>query len=640
MLSKQSTAQGLFLLLMVISFPAHSSDSDDDGIDDSQDNCPSTSNADQIDADRDGLGNACDADDDGDGVVDTIDLYPLDGRYSADANNNGFPDKWESLYEYTGNPEGDVDADGFDWREEYEYQTSPVIADTDLDTIPDGLEIGLGDSPTSPKYSVEVGDSHACAIDDDGVKCWGGNNFGQLNVPFLNDPRQVGAGIYHSCALDSNGVTCWGANYSGQLNVPPLTNPTELAVGADANCAIDDTGIVCWGSNGDNKTEAPTLSNPRDLKAGRWQFCAIDDSGLNCWGFNGNNESDIPKGIFPESYDTGRYSTCAVVDRSLQCWGLLSYFDRARNFPNIEIKDIAVTSLQEEGLCVLSEDGVTHCKDIEGRYNRYLGDGIAAIDSYEDHFCHLDQERVTCWFPNDLSNRSLSANFLFAFDPDGDGVSRLYGDEMPFDPNELNDSDGDGIGDNSDSDRDGDGVDNDDDLYPDDPNEAFDTDGDGVGDNADAFPEDPNETEDTDHDGIGDNSDNCVDLSNPDQTDTDNDSFGNACDSDDDNDGLEDVYDAFPLDPSEQIDQDNDGTGDNADAFPLDPSEQTDTDGDGVGNNSDEDDDNDGYTDEEETEFGTDPLNPRSSPTSSEEEYVSGMPVWLRYIAIDWIPQT
>mgnify|MGYP005725337043 FL=1 len=39
---------------------------------------------------------------------------------------------------------------------------------------------------------------------------------------------------------------------------------------------------------------------------------------------------------------------------------------------------------------------------------------------------------------------------------------------------------------------------------------------------------------------------------------------------DSDNDGLDDVLDAFPEDPSETMDSDNDGVGDNSDAYPQD----------------------------------------------------------------------
>ena len=45
---------------------------------------------------------------------------------------------------------------------------------------------------------------------------------------------------------------------------------------------------------------------------------------------------------------------------------------------------------------------------------------------------------------------------------------------------------------------------------------------------------------DIDDDGIGDNSDNCMLIANNDQTNTDGDSEGNECDFDDDNDGFSD----------------------------------------------------------------------------------------------------
>ena len=98
------------------------------------------------------------------------------------------------------------------------------------------------------------------------------------------------------------------------------------------------------------------------------------------------------------------------------------------------------------------------------------------------------------------------------------------------------------------------------------------SDGDGVGDNADVFPTDATEVTDSDGDGVGDNKD------------------------------------AFPNDSSETLDSDGDTVGDNADPFPLDASESVDTDDDGIGNNTDLDDDDDGFTDEEELADGTNPL--------------------------------
>ncbi len=49
-------------------------DADRDGVLDDVDNCPSDSNADQLDTDGDGAGNVCDGDDDGDEVSDTTEV--------------------------------------------------------------------------------------------------------------------------------------------------------------------------------------------------------------------------------------------------------------------------------------------------------------------------------------------------------------------------------------------------------------------------------------------------------------------------------------------------------------------------------------------------------------------------------------
>ena len=69
---------------------------------------------------------------------------------------------------------------------------------------------------------------------------------------------------------------------------------------------------------------------------------------------------------------------------------------------------------------------------------------------------------------------------------------------------------------------------------------------------------------------------------------------------DTDGDGIPDEDDAFPMDPLEWKDSDKDSRGDNSDAFPNDPDEWEDNDGDGTGNNADNDDDNDGVVDVED----------------------------------------
>ena len=74
------------------------------------------------------------------------------------------------------------------------------------------------------------------------------------------------------------------------------------------------------------------------------------------------------------------------------------------------------------------------------------------------------------------------------------------------------------------------------------PIAVIDSDEDGTIDEEDAFPNDPNE-----------------------DTDTDGDDVGNNADADDDNDSYLDINDEFPLDASEWLDTDGDDIGNNAD---------------------------------------------------------------------------
>ena len=92
-----------------------------------------------------------------------------------------------------------------------------------------------------------------------------------------------------------------------------------------------------------------------------------------------------------------------------------------------------------------------------------------------------------------------------------------YQDNCPLIPNtNQSDFDGDSLGDECDEDIDGDGVDND----------------------LDTFPLNPSETTDTDLDTVGDNSDNCVNDVNTNQSNIDDDAFGDVCDADIDGDGV------------------------------------------------------------------------------------------------------
>lgn len=134
-----------------------------------------------------------------------------------------------------------------------------------------------------------------------------------------------------------------------------------------------------------------------------------------------------------------------------------------------------------------------------------------------------------------------------------------------------------------------------------------DTDNDGVADLTDQFPFDPSEQSDRDNDGVGDKADRFPD--NPaEQRDFDLDGIGDNSDPDDDNDGVLDINDALPFDPTDSVDQDGDRVGDKTDELALNFQEFRDSDKDGIGNRFDPDNDNDGVPDFDQRSTGAQQL--------------------------------
>ncbi len=158
---------------------AVSIDTDADGINVINDNCPSVANAVQTDTDSDGQGDACDLDDDNDtvpdsvdacptgavnwisniisdndrdgcrdstedqdddndGVKDSLDLFPLNPNESADADKDGIGD----------NADLDDDNDGLTDLKEKQLGTSPINKDSDNDGLNDGWEVDNNLDPT------------------------------------------------------------------------------------------------------------------------------------------------------------------------------------------------------------------------------------------------------------------------------------------------------------------------------------------------------------------------------------------------------------------------------------------------------------------------------------------------------------
>ena len=171
--------------------------------------------------------------------------------------------------------------------------------------------------------------------------------------------------------------------------------------------------------------------------------------------------------------------------------------------------------------------------------------------------------------PSQAGN-STQGNRLGCPDDDGDGWDNVI-DELPSTPTQWLDQDGDGYGDNAT------GIEADSC-----PGEAgtstvdrfgcLDDDGDGISNLNDAFPDDPTRSQDSDGDGFDDLEDNCISVAGNSTEDR------TGC-PDTDDDGYSDVTPP------------TDGTvgwniSDGADAFPIEPSQWSDTDGDGFGDNA------------------------------------------------------
>ena len=376
------------------------------------------------------------------------------------------------------------------------YPTAVLSLDTDRDTLPDFWERTNDRDPEKPDYIVSAGGYHTCALDDDGVKCWGRSTSGQTLVPELPfSPSQISGGNAHACALYDDGVQCWGSNEQSQIDVPDLSNPTQVSAGYDHTCALDDSGVQCWGNNSFGERVAPELFNPTQVSAGDEHTCALDDSGVQCWGLNNFGQTTVPALSNPIQVTAGISHSCAIDDKGVQCWG-------NNNFGEIDVPVLSnpIEVSAGSNTCALDDTGVSCWGP-----NYFVQTVVPAllnpvsISVGRFHVCALDQDGVQCWGFNDSGQISVPNLYI---DPDKDGFSNQSGgDAFPLDPAASVDTDGDGKPDEWNSDKTaadsttlGIVLDDDDDN-------------DGVGDTEDAFPIDASEWVDTDSDGIGDNAD-------------------------------------------------------------------------------------------------------------------------------------
>jgi len=258
---------------------------------------------------------------------------------------------------------------------------------------------GMGDVPVRGILPVQLssGRDHSCALDLNGVKCWGSNIYGHTLVPPLKHPMQISAGPRHTCALDAEGVKCWGDDYKFSSDkIPSLINPRQVSVGNFNTCALDAEGVKCWGSSWSGQNDVPPLNNPLQVSTGEHHTCAIDSDGVKCWGRNEAGQLDVPALKNPIQVATGYFYSCALDAEGVKCWGVNR--DGQLNVP--ALKNPKQISSSDFTICALDDEGVKCWGDKFGlgiQPRLYNPQQVAVGNS---HVCALDSEGVKCWGQN------------------------------------------------------------------------------------------------------------------------------------------------------------------------------------------------------------------------------------------------
>ena len=646
-------------------------DSDQDEVGDNADNCPELGNTDQIDTDGDAAGDACDADDDNDGVSDELDFYPLDssrtqyGGQRALIIAGGGPYEGNFLWTATQNM-ANVAYDALRTQglsdDNIEYLSEEVRARVDglptvanikksIESLADADEEKITDVLI---YMVDHGDDGVFKIDEStflgasDLKVW---------LDDLHAKHDIRSTLIYDACQSGSFIPLLGSQDDTNRLVITSSAALENAwFASDGYLSFSYYFWTIFRSGGDFSEASIAAKNAMGFQFG--QTAKFDANG------NGVSDEKTDKLLIKDfafgqgAVQASEFPVVGAIEVQRELNGELSVpITVASVGGGTAVEKVLVILTTPDKPIIAPDEPLVNLIDTEltqnedGSWGGVVA-GFEAKGSYELSVIAESKSGLTS-FPTEENTNSVTVQqnigrdpivqsdtdrdgVADATDPDDDNDDVLDADDaFPTDAAESKDTDGDGVGDNADLDDDNDALsDADELLLGTDPLNA-DSDSDGFSDGLDALPLDATESIDTDSDGVGNNADQdddgdgLDDISeiqsglNPLLTDSDNDGVDDGIDAfpldgsetvDSDLDGIGDTQDAFPTNPDETLDQDGDGIGDNADVFDDDPFEAYDSDSDGLGNNADPDDDNDGFSDDEEIAAGTDPLGASSCP--------------------------
>jgi alpha-tubulin suppressor-like RCC1 family protein len=327
-------------------------------------------------------------------------------------------------------------------------ESNSVSLVNDIVTLTGGVNSsGGGQTGIKPKQ-LAVGYTHTCTLlEDETVKCWGDNYYGELGLEHRdeigNDPNEMGAnlkrvnlgagvkvkalaaGDQYTCALlNDNSVKCWGDNEQGQLGLGDTRNRgikvgdmgdnlprVDLGTGRTAKaitaghafaCALlDNDTIKCWGDNYSGQLGLGDTVNRGDNP---------NEMGDNLLGFN------LGTGKVPQSLTAGYSFACALLaDHTVKCWG-----------------SGAAGALGTEQFAIFGDEP-DEMGDNLPTINLGSQRSVSSLSSGSGHVCALlDDLSLKCWGDNGSGQLGLGYDFQ---DDDVEYSSMDIGD----DPNEMGD---------------------------------------------------------------------------------------------------------------------------------------------------------------------------------------------------------